>query len=78
MINAELGTPVSQAQLAETVKAKQYKVVTVTHVDTSTGEFSLNLGSNLNQTLLSGVLSDIKAVAATVKRVSPQTLVCLL
>jgi len=58
MIKAELGTPVSQGKLEEALKAKKYKIITVTHVDTSTG-----------------VLSDIKSVAETVKRVSPETLV---
>ncbi|KJZ80230.1 hypothetical protein HIM_00080 [Hirsutella minnesotensis 3608] len=48
-------------QISEVEKAlsgKKYKVLTVTHVDTSTG-----------------VLSDIKSVAAAVKKVSPDTLV---
>ncbi|KAF4584407.1 Alanine--glyoxylate aminotransferase 1 [Ophiocordyceps camponoti-floridani] len=48
-------------QLADIEKAlsqNKYKVLTVTHVDTSTG-----------------VLSDIKGVAAAVKKVSPETLV---
>ncbi|KAL6855113.1 hypothetical protein ACO1O0_006251 [Amphichorda felina] len=48
-------------QLAEVEKAlsqKKYKILTVTHVDTSTG-----------------VLSELKNLAATVKKVSPETLV---
>lgn len=48
-------------QLPEIEKAlseKKYKVLTVTHVDTSTG-----------------VLSELKDLTATVKRVSPETLV---
>jgi alanine-glyoxylate transaminase / serine-glyoxylate transaminase / serine-pyruvate transaminase len=48
-------------QLPEIEKAlseKQYKILTVTHVDTSTG-----------------VLSELKDLAATVRRVSPETLV---
>ncbi len=39
------------------MKSKQYKLVTVTHVDTSTG-----------------VLSELKNLSETVKRVSPDTL----
>jgi alanine-glyoxylate transaminase/serine-glyoxylate transaminase/serine-pyruvate transaminase len=48
-------------QLPEIEKAlseKKYKIITVTHVDTSTG-----------------VLSELKDLAATVRRVSPETLV---
>ncbi|KAF8075096.1 PLP-dependent transferase [Lyophyllum atratum] len=58
LVKAELGTAVSQSVIEEKLKAKKYKVLTVTHVDTSTG-----------------VLSDAKAVAETVRRVSPDTLV---
>ncbi|GLB41692.1 putative aminotransferase class-V [Lyophyllum shimeji] len=58
VVKAELGTAVSQSAIEEALKAKKYKVLTVTHVDTSTG-----------------VLSDVKAVAQTVRRVSPDTLV---
>jgi len=58
----ELKAPVgSRPQLPEIEKAlseKKYKVLTVTHVDTSTG-----------------VLSELKDLAATVRRVSPDTLV---
>ncbi|KAI8975686.1 pyridoxal phosphate-dependent transferase [Mycotypha africana] len=55
---AEVGSRPSQEQIKEALSKTQYKLVTVTHVDTSTG-----------------VLSDIKAVAETVKSVSPNTLV---
>ena len=58
MIKAELGTAVGQDKIEEALKSKKYKVITVTHVDTSTA-----------------VLSNIKAVAETAKRVSPETLV---
>ncbi|KII85820.1 hypothetical protein PLICRDRAFT_44235 [Plicaturopsis crispa FD-325 SS-3] len=59
-IRAEIGAAVSQADIEKALKAKKYKVLTFTHVDTSTG-----------------VLSDAKAIAETVKRVSPDTLVVL-
>ncbi|KAG5636870.1 hypothetical protein H0H81_006592 [Sphagnurus paluster] len=58
VVKAELGTAVSQPAIEEALKAKKYKVLTFTHVDTSTG-----------------VLSNAKAIAETVKRVSPDTLV---
>ncbi|KAL2755127.1 hypothetical protein ACRALDRAFT_1064845 [Sodiomyces alcalophilus JCM 7366] len=58
----QLGAPVgSRPQLPEIEKAlseKKYKMVTVTHVDTSTG-----------------VLSELKDLAALVHRVSPETLI---
>ncbi|KAI1438659.1 alanine--glyoxylate aminotransferase [Xylaria sp. CBS 124048] len=57
-----LGAPVgSRPQLPEieqALKSKKYKLVTVTHVDTSTG-----------------VLSELKNLSETVKRISPETLV---
>lgn len=45
-------------EVEKALQAKSYKVLTVTHVDTSTG-----------------VLSDVRAVADTVRAVSPDTLV---
>ncbi|KAG2053696.1 PLP-dependent transferase [Suillus hirtellus] len=57
-IKAEIGGAVKEADIESALQAKKYKVVTVTHVDTSTA-----------------VLSDIKAIANVVKRVSPDTLV---
>ncbi|KAF8884979.1 PLP-dependent transferase [Infundibulicybe gibba] len=57
-IKAEIGTAVGQTEIANALAKKKYKIVTFTHVDTSTG-----------------VLSDAKAIAETVKRVSPDTLV---
>jgi alanine-glyoxylate transaminase/serine-glyoxylate transaminase/serine-pyruvate transaminase len=59
-LTAPFGDVPSLADIESALKAKKYKLITVTHVDTS-----------------SGVLSDIKAVAALVKRVSPETLICL-
>ncbi|KAG5647870.1 hypothetical protein DXG03_007794 [Asterophora parasitica] len=58
IVKAEVGTAVSQSVIEEKLKEKKYKVVTFTHVDTSTG-----------------VLSDAKAIAETVRRVSPESLV---
>ncbi|KAH7105836.1 PLP-dependent transferase [Auriculariales sp. MPI-PUGE-AT-0066] len=57
-VQAPVGAAVTVPELEAALKAKKYKAVTVTHVDTSTG-----------------VLSPIKDVAATVRRVSPETLV---
>ncbi|KAG6334602.1 hypothetical protein ID866_4478 [Astraeus odoratus] len=57
-VKAEVGGAVGEAEIKSALLSKRYKIVTVTHVDTSTG-----------------VLSDIKRVAETVQRVSPDTLV---
>lgn len=57
-LRAPIGDVPAPADVEQALKAKKYKIVTVTHVDTSTG-----------------VLSDIKAVAQLVRRVSPDTLV---
>jgi alanine-glyoxylate transaminase/serine-glyoxylate transaminase/serine-pyruvate transaminase len=57
-LKAPIGERPSLAEIEAALKQKSYKIITVTHVDTSTG-----------------VLSDIKAVAELVRRVSPDTLV---
>jgi alanine-glyoxylate transaminase/serine-glyoxylate transaminase/serine-pyruvate transaminase len=57
-LKAPIGGRPSLSEIEEALQAKKYKVITITHVDTSTG-----------------VLSDVKAVADVVKRVSPSTLV---
>lgn len=57
-LEGPLGGRPSIPDIEKALAEKQYKILTVTHVDTSTG-----------------VLSDLKAVAAAVKAVSPQTLV---
>jgi len=59
-VKAEIGAAVSQEAIESALKAKKYKVLTFTHVDTSTA-----------------VLSNAKAIAQTVRRVSPETLVVL-
>jgi len=57
-IKAQIGAAIQIDELKTALKERKYKVVTVTHVDTSTG-----------------VLSDVKAIAAAVQQVSPDTLV---
>ncbi|ORZ03052.1 pyridoxal phosphate-dependent transferase [Syncephalastrum racemosum] len=57
-LRAEVGSRPSIDALKKALSEKKYKMVTVTHVDTSTG-----------------VLSDIKSIAETVKAASPETLV---
>jgi len=57
-LKAPIGGRPSLSQVEDALKAKNYKIITITHVDTSTG-----------------VLSDIKAVAELVQRVSPSTLI---
>lgn len=57
-LDAPVGGRPQLPDIEKALKEKKYKVLTVTHVDTSTG-----------------VLSELKSLAATVKRVSPETLV---
>jgi len=59
-IKAEIGATVSREAIESALQSKKYKLLTFTHVDTSTA-----------------VLSDAKAIAETVRRVSPDTLVAL-
>lgn len=59
-VKAPIGAAVIQDEVEKALKAKKYKILAFTHVDTSTG-----------------VLSDAKAIAETVQRVSPETLVVL-
>ncbi|KAJ6441829.1 alanine--glyoxylate aminotransferase [Purpureocillium lavendulum] len=57
-LDGPIGGRPQVADVEKALSQKKYKVLTVTHVDTSTG-----------------VLSDIKSIAAAVKKVSPETLV---
>ncbi|KIL65543.1 hypothetical protein M378DRAFT_76739, partial [Amanita muscaria Koide BX008] len=57
-LRAPVGAGVSEYELESALKERSYKMVTFTHVDTSTG-----------------VLTNAKALAATVRRVAPQSLV---
>lgn len=75
-IKAPIGAAVTQDKVEEALKAKKYKLLTFTHVDTSTGEWHPLFFFLLAHGLVSAVLSDAKAIAETVKRVSPETLVC--
>ncbi|KAF8629046.1 hypothetical protein AX15_003546 [Amanita polypyramis BW_CC] len=59
-LTAPIGAAVMPSQLEIALREKQYKIVTITHVDTSTG-----------------VLSDVQALAAVVRRISPKTLVVI-
>ncbi|RGP59951.1 alanine-glyoxylate transaminase r-3-amino-2-methylpropionate-pyruvate transaminase [Fusarium longipes] len=57
-LDGEVGGRPQLPEIEKALSEKKYKILTVTHVDTSTG-----------------VLSELKNLAATVKRVSPETLV---
>ncbi|CCM00366.1 uncharacterized protein FIBRA_02396 [Fibroporia radiculosa] len=59
-VYADLGTSVDLVEVEKALSSKKYKILTFTHVDTSTA-----------------VLSDAQAIAATVQRVSPDTLVVM-
>ena len=78
-MKAPIGAAVTQEEIEKALKAKKYKILTFTHVDTSTGQpFSFQpIHHSLPLTSHTAVLSDAKAIAATVKRVSPDTLVVL-
>lgn len=77
-IKAEIGAAVSQSEIEKALKSKKYKVLTFTHVDTSTGKYTsvdLLFFTRNNDLLPLAVLSDAKAITETVKRFSPETLV---
>ena len=57
-LTCSIGDRPSLEQIETALKSKNYKIITITHVDTSTG-----------------VLSDIKSIAALVHKVSPDTLI---
>ncbi|KAJ3935207.1 MAG: PLP-dependent transferase [Lentinula lateritia] len=77
-LKAEIGAAVSQEAIAEALGKKKYKLLTFTHVDTSTGmRTPTQAYSHSNSYKLSAVLSDAKAIVETVRRVSPETLVAL-
>ncbi|BFZ57430.1 hypothetical protein PYCC9005_004482 [Savitreella phatthalungensis] len=59
-LKAQVGARQSQEEIEQALKEKKYKMITITHTDTSTG-----------------VLQDVKSICATVKRVSPDTLICV-
>ncbi|KNZ77547.1 Alanine--glyoxylate aminotransferase 1 [Termitomyces sp. J132] len=60
VLKAKLGTAAKQAAVEEALKQKKYKIVTFTHVDTSTFQWVR-------------VLSDAKSITETVKRISAET-----
>jgi selenocysteine lyase/cysteine desulfurase len=82
-LRADFGGTVDIAQIEQALRSKKYKIVTITHVDTSTGAVLPIVGyvsstSRLHHSLpLLGVLSDPQPVADAVKRISPETLVVL-
>ncbi|KAF4594170.1 hypothetical protein EYR40_008973 [Pleurotus pulmonarius] len=59
-LKAEIGSAVSLSEVEKALQSKKYKILTFTHVDTSTA-----------------VLSDAKAIAEVVRKVSPDTLVVM-
>ncbi|KAG6836775.1 hypothetical protein H0H93_003553 [Arthromyces matolae] len=76
VLKANLGTVVEQPALEKALRQKKYKIVTFTHVDTSTGaldEYCRQCGGL--KRIHIGVLSNAKLIAETVRRVSPETLV---
>ncbi len=59
-LKAPFGSRPSAEEVEKALSEKQYKMITITHTDTSTG-----------------VLSDVKEICEIVKRVSPDTLICV-
>jgi len=59
-LKAPIGGRPSLEEIEAALKEKKYKMITITHTDTSTG-----------------VLSDVKGVCELVRRVSPETLICV-
>jgi len=85
-LRAEFGGTVDVAQVDQALRSKKYKIVTITHVDTSTGvDVSFRFvsfpsvcpTSQLQNFFPLGVLSDPQLVAEAVNRISPETLVVL-
>ena len=77
-IKAPIGGTVPLIDVETALKEKKYKILTFTHVDTSTGMFSLDRRDYLILTrlvIIIGVLSNAQAIAELTKRVSPDTLV---
>ena len=75
-----IGSTVRLIDIEKALKEKKYKILTFTHVDTSTGMFPPDPCGYLILTRLVtilGVLSDAQAIAELTKRVSPDTLVNL-
>jgi hypothetical protein len=77
-IKAPIGATVPLVDIEKALKEKKYKILTFTHVDTSTGIFLPDPCEYLKLTRLAtilGVLSNAQAIAELTKRVSPDTLV---
>ena len=77
-IKAPIGGTVPLIDIEKALKEKEYKILTFTHVDTSTGMISPDRSIYFILTRLVtilGVLSDAQAIAELTKRVSPNTLV---
>ncbi|KAG6861440.1 hypothetical protein C0995_016531 [Termitomyces sp. Mi166 len=68
VLKATYGSHIGLEEIEAALRVKKYKVITITHVDTSTAVVQ-------KSSTAKGVLSDVKAIAATVRRTSPDTLV---
>ena len=84
LLRADFGGTIGVGQVEQELRSKKYKIVTITHVDTSTGANVPSVSyvqalpnSIIPFLLLPGVLSDPQPVADAVKRISPDTLVIL-
>jgi len=79
-LRADFGGTVGVAQVEQALQSKKFKVVTITHVDTSTGASVPSVCPTPPAPCMIpplGVLSDPQPVAEIVQRVSPETLVVL-
>jgi alanine-glyoxylate transaminase/serine-glyoxylate transaminase/serine-pyruvate transaminase len=77
-IRADFGTTVNLAEVEKALSSKKYKLVTITHVDTSTGEFALcECYLTPAHAKFIAVLTHPKPIADLVQKHSPETLVIL-
>ncbi|KAH0836615.1 PLP-dependent transferase [Lanmaoa asiatica] len=74
-LKAEVGGTVKLSDIEAALKQKKYKIITVTHVDTSTGTLPRDLSILPSPTWMIAVLSDIKAIGELVYNVSRDTVV---
>jgi alanine-glyoxylate transaminase/serine-glyoxylate transaminase/serine-pyruvate transaminase len=77
-LRADFGATVAVAQVEQALQSKKYKIVTITHVDTSTGSVCFSNVVISRVSLSSQACSRTRSqVAEAVKKISPDTLVVI-
>lgn len=74
-LKAEVGGVVKLSDIETALRQKKYKLITVTHVDTSTGPFPCHPLILAPLTSMIAVLSNVQAIGELTLNVSPDTLV---